>query len=325
MGLYMGYFSSADAQSAVSVGNLVNAVSDLVSGKAYLIKYTSMTGTPYIYDAGTSSPLQAPSAQNSPTTACVFYFLSDGNGAWKLKNEFTGNYWPAATGNARLYPTTEANAGSWAVSISSGTATMTCTNGGTTYGLDRLTPDVVSWSSRKTVQIYEVDESVDLLTPTASEVYTINNTNSYRGPLTYDPAQSDYYVWTSGKNGATTFNATSANCQWVFYPTATEGQYYLYNVGADRFAIPDGMTNGATCHWVFSRNAVAVMLLPVGDGTYKIQAANAPVSGTNNAYVSVSIGQTYPIINYNDAGSQFTITKVSGANANAAVTAAVGK
>ena len=151
--LILGAATQLNAQTAVTVGSQVTDAGNIVSGKAYLIKYTSMTGTPYIYDAGTATPLQAPSTQNSPTTACAFYFISDGNGAYKLENAYTGNYWPAPTGNQRLYPTTAANAGSWSISISSGTATLTCTNGGTTYGLDRLTPDVVGWSSRKTVEI----------------------------------------------------------------------------------------------------------------------------------------------------------------------------
>ena len=164
------------AQTAVTVGSKVTDASSIVSGNAYLIKYTSMTGTPYIYDAGTTTPLQAPSAQNAATKACAFYFISDGNGAYKLQNAYTGNYWPAPTSNARLYPTTAANAGSWAVSISNGAATLTCTNGGTTYGLDRLTPDVVGWSSRKTVEIYEVS-AADLSTAAAFTEFTDKDIN----------------------------------------------------------------------------------------------------------------------------------------------------
>ena len=134
--LAMGIVTQLNAQTAVTVGSQVTDASNIVSGKAYLIKYTSMTGTPYIYDAGTATPLQAPSTQNSPTTACAFYFISDGNGAYKLENAYTGNYWPAPTGNQRLYPTTAANAGSWAIAISNGTATLTCTNGLTEYLLN---------------------------------------------------------------------------------------------------------------------------------------------------------------------------------------------
>ncbi len=484
--LAMGIVTQLNAQTAVTVGSKVTDASSLVSGNAYLIKYTSMTGTPYIYDAGTSTPLQAPSTQNAATTACAFYFISDGNGAFKLENVYTGNYWPAPTGNQRLYPTTAANAGSWSISISSGTATMTCTNGGTTYGLDRLTPDVVGWSSRKTVEIYEINaadlstaatyseftdkdisisateaasisegqwyvmknrgrngyafensgsmknqaaapggsatdnakflvrflnagsgkyylqnglgnywgaipentavpatalgtekytvgkinstdghfyltsetngivldcqengypvvgwgttiptttggnndwafypiELVNAWIPTASEVYTINNTNTSRGALIYNPDASTKYVWSSGKGG--TFDASNANSQWVIIPTGTSGQYYLYNVGAGKFAIPSGAANGAGNPWVFSDNAVAMVFETQSNGTKKIKMASNPVSGTNSAYISVSNGQTYPIINYNDAGSEFTITKVDGDASNAA-NAAVAK
>ena len=77
------------AQTSVTVGNKVTDASSIVSGNAYLIKYTSMTGTPYIYDAGTATPLQAPSTQNTATTACAFYFISDGNGAFKIENAYT--------------------------------------------------------------------------------------------------------------------------------------------------------------------------------------------------------------------------------------------
>ncbi len=483
-----GIMNVSLAQTAVTVGSKVTDASSIVSGNAYLIKYTSMTGTPYIYDAGTTTPLQAPSAQNAATKACAFYFISDGNGAYKLQNAYTGNYWPAPTGNARLYPTTAANAGSWAVSISNGAATLTCTNGGTTYGLDRLTPDVVGWSSRKTVEIYEVNaadlstaaafteftdkdinvsataatsltpgtwyvmknigrnvyayektdahklynqsaapagsaadnakflvrllngsdgkyyiqnglgnffgaipentavpttalieeqisisqigdnagyfylrgttdsrildcqdpgypvvgwgtdapsatnsnaawqffpiELVESWVPAIDEVYTINNTNSNRGALIYKSDANPNYVWSSGKGG--TFDATNANSQWVIIPSGTAKQYYLYNVGAGKFAIPTGIASGAGYPWIFSDDAVAVVFENQSNGTKKIKMANNPVSGSNAAYLSVSNGQTYPIINYNDAGSEFTVTKVDG-DASTAASAAVAK
>ena len=439
--LVVGAGNSVFAQTAVTVGNKVTDASSLVSGNAYLIKYTSMTGTPYIYDAGTSTPLQAPSTQNAATKACAFYFLSDGNGAFKLENAYTGCYWPAPTGNQRLYPTTAANAGSWAISISSGTATMTCTNGGTTYGLDRLTPDVVGWSSRKTVEIYEISaadlstaavftefsdkdinvsataatslttgtwyvmknvgrnvyayektdvhklynqsaapsgsatdnakflvrllngsdgkyyiqnglgnffgaipqntavpttalieeqisisqigdnagyfflrgttdsrildcqdpgypvvgwgtdapsatnsnaawqffpvELVDAWVPAIDEVYTINNTNSNRGAMMYNGSSS--YVWSSGKSG--TFSATDPNCQWVLVPTGITKQYYLYNVGAGKFAIPSATSS--TASWIFSSDAVAVTFITQNDGTKKIYFSRSSLDLTS--------------------------------------------
>ena len=473
-----GIMNVSLAQTAVTVGSKVTDASSIVSGNAYLIKYTSMTGTPYIYDAGTTTPLQAPSVQNAATKACAFYFISDGNGAYKLQNAFTGNYWPAPTGNERLYPTTAANAGSWAVSISDGAATLTCTNGETTYGLDRLTPDVVGWSSRKTVEIYEVSaadlstaavfteftdkdinvsataatsltpgtwyvmknigrnvyayektdahklynqsaapsgsatdnakflvrllngsdgkyyiqnglgnffgaipqntavpttalieeqisisqigenagyyflrgttdsrildcqdpgypvvgwgtdapsatnsnaawqffpvELVDAWVPAIDEVYTINNTKSDRGAMMYNGSSS--YVWSSGKSG--TFSATDPNCQWVLVPTGITKQYYLYNVGAGKFAIPSATSS--TASWIFSSDAVAVTFITQNDGTKKIKTV------TTDTYAAVSNGFNGPIINYNDIGGNFTITKVDGDQSSAA-TAALNK
>ena len=481
--LVVGASNSVFAQTAVTVGSKVADAGDIVSGNPYLIKYTSMTGTPYIYDAGTTTPLQAPSTQNTPNTACVFYFISDGNGAYKLENAYTGNYWPAPTGNQRLYPTTAANAGSWAISITSGTATLTCENSGTTYGLDRLTPDVAGWSSRKTVEIYEVSaadfatsatyatftdkdinvssteaasisegqwyvmsqrsrssyvfentsdhklkhtltipsgsaaekagylvrllsaangkyylqngfgnyigaiaastnvpttalgqeaitvakiastdghfylqgttngvvldgndftggdpstvvgwgttapsstggnndwafypvEFVESWVPAIDEVYTINNTNANRGAMMYNGSSS--YVWSSGKSGS--FDASNSNCQWVIIPTGTSNQYYLYNVGAGKFAIPS--STSSTASWIFSKNAVAVMFISQNDGTKKIKTV------TTDSYAAVSNGFDGPIINYNDVGGNFTITKVDGQDQSAAATAAFNK
>ncbi len=164
-------------------------------------------------------------------------------------------------------------------------------------------------------------ELVESWAPTTSEVYTINNTNAYRGALIYNP-ENPKYVWSSGKSG--TFNASNANSQWVIYPAGTEGQFYLYNVGANKFAIPTGIAQSASNSWVFSDNAVAVIFENQNDGTKKIKMANNPVSGTNAAYMAVSNGYTGPIINYNDEGGNFTITKVEG-DASAAVNAAVAK
>ncbi|MBQ6190923.1 MAG: exo-alpha-sialidase [Bacteroidaceae bacterium] len=168
-------------------------------------------------------------------------------------------------------------------------------------------------------------EFVDAWVPTASDVYTINNTNSGRGALTYEPNKSTTYVWSSGKSGATAFDATNQNHQWVIIPTGTAGQYYLYNVGAGKFAIPTGIAQSADLSWVFSDNAVAVIFEDQSDGTKKIKMASNPVNGTNAAYMAVSNNYTGPIINYNDVGGNFTITKVGGQDQSAAANAAVAK
>lgn len=166
---------------------------------------------------------------------------------------------------------------------------------------------------------YQEGTSGNTLAPTASDIYTLNNTNSYRGALIYNPGQSTKWVWSSGKSG--TFNATSANSQWILMPTGTDGQYYLYNVGAQKFAIP--VTGGTYTgySWAFSSDAAALTLNQQADGTYKLKTA------TGNLFVSVSNNYEGPIINYDDIGAQFTITKVGDASSEVTtqVTNAVNK
>ena len=166
---------------------------------------------------------------------------------------------------------------------------------------------------------YQEGTSGNTLVPTASDIYTLNNTNSYRGALIYNPGQSTKWVWSSGKSGS--FNASSANSQWILMPTGTNGQYYLYNVGAQKFAIP--VTGGTYpgYSWAFSSDAAALTLNQQADGTYKLKTA------TGNLFVSVSNNYEGPIINYDDIGAQFTITKVGDASSEVTtqVTNAVNK
>ena len=156
--------------------------------------------------------------------------------------------------------------------------------------------------------------------PQLTEVYTINNTNSNRGALVYDGSSENVNLVASAN-----LSNSNANHQWVFYPTGTEGQYYLFNVGAGKFAIPTAMAQSNQNVWKFSENAVAVTLLSQSNGTYRIKAATDPVSGTNAAVIGVNININPKVFNYEDTGSDFTITQVSGADASAAVTAAVGR
>jgi hypothetical protein len=161
-------------------------------------------------------------------------------------------------------------------------------------------------------------EFVESWSPTITEVYTINNTNANRGALTYEPSKSTTYVWSSGKSGATAFDASIANHQWVIIPIGTTEQFYLYNVGAGKFAVPvTGGTFNGYC-WSFSPNAVAIRLVLQDDGTYKL------FSVTGDVIMSVSNNYDGPIINYNDIGGNFTITKVDG-DQSAAATAALNK
>lgn len=191
-------------------------------------------------------------------------------------------------------------------------------------GLESTTASfVLSGANSSGLRISKITISYQAFAPTASEIYTINNTNSSRGALTYDPTQSTQWIWSSGKTGATAFNANSVNCQWILYPTGDEGQYYLYNVGAQKFAMVRSDGNYGNT-WAFSPSAVPVTLEPQSDGRYFIKSA------TGNIYMSVSNNYTGPIITYyanGDGGLPFTITKVADTSSEitAQVTAAVNK
>ena len=200
-------------------------------------------------------------------------------------------------------------------------------NGGTLFFTNGVTPSAsdftapTQWGFSPDIEVDATNHIVKVTYIDIHKVYTINNTNANRGALIYNP-ENPKYVWSSGKSG--TFDATNANSQWVIIPTGTTGQFYLYNVGAGKFAIPTGIAQSASNSWVFSDNAVAVIFENQNDGTKKIKMANNPVSGTNAAYMAVSNGYTGPIINYNDVGGNFTITKVDG-DASTAANAAVAK
>ena len=201
-------------------------------------------------------------------------------------------------------------------------------NGGTLFFNNGVTPSAsdfsapTQWGLSPNIEVDAANHTVKVTYIDIHNVYTINNTIPNRGALIYNPDASTKFVWSSGKSG--TFDATNANSQWVIIPTGTTGQFYLYNVGANKFAIPTSIEQSASNSWVFSDNAVAVIFENQNDGTKKIKMANNPVSGTNAAYLAVSNNYMGPIINYNDEGGNFTITKVDG-DASTAANAAVAK
>lgn len=158
--------------------------------------------------------------------------------------------------------------------------------------------------------------------PAINKVYTITNTNigATRGSLIYHPDVSTKWVWATGKSG--TFDSSAPNSQWVLIPTGTANQYYLYNVGAQKFAIPmKGGTygNGQSYSWGFSDKAVAVYLTRQDDGSYKIKSV------AHDVVVSISTGYDGPVIFYDDDGAKFYISKVDGTDQSTAANAAKNK
>ena len=214
---------------------------------------------------------------------------------------------PTATWNTQISTTATQPSAGWKVEpaeyyyyISSGSTQLNQTGSWQDY-------QIYNWGSGSntednclfTISAVELEE---LFTPTRTDVYTINNTNSDRGALMSAPSQSEKWVWSSGKDSQT-FNATDANCQWIIVPAESEGQYYLYNVGKQKFVAPTTSGSYGGYSWMFSSDAVPVCLYLQSDGTFKMSTVS------DNIYLSVSNSYSGPIINYNDVGAQFTLTK----------------
>ena len=292
-------------------------------GQWYVMSQRSRTS--YVFENTSDHKLKhtqtKPSGSATEKAGYLVRLLSADGGKYYLQNGF-GNYMGTIAASTNV-PTTALGQEAITVAKIGGTDghfyLQGTTNGVILDGNDFTLGDpstVVGWGTgapsttggNNDWAFYPV-EFVDSWVPTISEVYTINNTNSSRGAMMYNGSSS--YVWSSGKSG--TFSATDPNCQWVLVPTGTANQYYLYNVGAGKFAIPSATSS--TASWIFSSDAVAVTFITQNDGTKKIKTV------TTDTYAAVSNGYNGPIINYNDVGGNFTVTKVDGDQSSVATAA----
>ncbi|MCM1310312.1 MAG: hypothetical protein NC301_04690 [Bacteroides sp.] len=143
------------------------------------------------------------------------------------------------------------------------------------------------------------DKLHTLLFDPEGKVYTIKNsdTTNNRGYLVYSDAQN--VLWTSNKLGMSNDQAdaeapTNVNYHWTFIPDG-EGNYYLYNLGAQKFAAAFEVADNAThfdndggCHaefyWHFSDYPTAVSV-EFGDYDEKISLGQSVFNiygGQNN-------------------------------------------
>ena len=97
LAMSLGFISTTHAQTDVNIGTQVTQESAITDGEKYIVQ-SMASGKPYIVDAGTYYFL--PNAGNAPTTACVYRFISNGDGTWTLKSEHTGKCWGAPTSKA---------------------------------------------------------------------------------------------------------------------------------------------------------------------------------------------------------------------------------
>ena len=301
------------------------------AGQWYVMKNRGRNGYAFENSGSMKNQGLAPSGSAVDNAKFLVRFLNVGDGKYYLQNGY-GNYWGVIPQNTAV-PATALGTEKYTIgkiSSTDGHFYLTSETNGIVLDCQENGYPVVGWGTSIPTStggnndwaFYPVD-LVESWDPAINEVYTINNTNTNRGALIYNPDASTKYVWSSGKSG--TFDASNANSQWVIIPSGTDKQFYLYNVGAGKFAIPTNIAQGSNYSWVFSDNAVAVIFETQNDGTKKIKMATNPVSGTNAAYMAISNNYTGPVINYNDAGGNFTITLVDGQDQSAAANAAVDK
>ena len=306
------------------------AAATVVTGQWYVM--SQRTRSSYVYEDATTHTLKhtqtKPGGKATTNASYLVQLVSGTDGNYYIKNGL-GNYIGQITASINV-PTTALKEEQHAVqkiNNTDGHYSVQCTSNSVVLDANDFTlgdpATVVGWGttvptatgSNNDWAFYPVE-----LIPTASEVYTLNNTNNNRGALVYNGTSNNVALVASAN-----LNASNANHQWVLYPTATDGQYYLYNVGADKFAIPTSIAQDDQNAWVFSNNAVAVTLLNQGNGKFRIKMATNPVNGTNAAVLGVNINRTPAVFNYNDAGSDFAFTLVEGVNASTQVEAAVGR
>ena len=310
------YSAFVDKDISVSASE----VASISEGQWYVMKNRGRNGYAYENNGSMKNQGAVPAGSATDNAKFLVRFLNAGDGKYYLQNGLS-NFWGAIPQNTAV-PATAIGSEKYTIgkiNATDGHFYLTSETGGIVLDSQENGYPVVGWGTTIPTStggnsdwaFYPV-ELTESWAPTTSEVYTINNTNASRGAMMYNDNSS--YVWSSGKSG--TFSATDPNCQWVIIPSGRTKQYYLYNVGAGKFAIPSATSS--TASWIFSSDAVAVTLITQNDGTKKIKTV------TTDTYAAVSNGYNGPIINYNDVGGNFTITKVEG-DQSAAATAAFNK
>ena len=147
------------AQSAVNVGAQVTSENAIESGKGYILQ-SQAANTPYIADAGTY--YSVPNSGNTSTEACIYEFISNGDGTWKIKSKYTGKYWGVPVYNQAIEPVDEAAAGKWTLTFNTdGTVSPTAPDAdGETRAIDRSSQKLVAFTVRSVkennIKIFQV-------------------------------------------------------------------------------------------------------------------------------------------------------------------------
>ena len=294
--LTLFFVGGAYSQSAVNVGTQVTSESSIESGKSYVLQ-SQASGTPYIADAG--SYYSIPASGGSATEACVYQFVSNGDGTWKIKSSYTGKYWGIPVSGEDLKPSNEVAAGEWKLNFSSGTAYPTAPDAdGVTRGLDRYDGHLWGYTTgtggTKAVKIYELNgvplsslaleelqgkivtvgetPANDLATGQWYVMYDRGVTGTYRHGYLYEDANSHTLYNTETVPGGA---AVTAACFLVRLSDAGDGKYYVQTGFGNYFGVIS--QSAAVPVTATKEEALTISKIAGTDGHFYIQSTTSNI------------------------------------------------
>ncbi|MBR6455821.1 MAG: exo-alpha-sialidase [Prevotella sp.] len=297
---------SISAQSAVGVGAQVTSESDIEIGKSYVLQ-SQAANTPYIADAGSyyNIPNNNPAKED-----CVYQFIPNGDGTWKIKSVYTGRYWGVPVYNQALAPAEESAAGAWSLNFSSGIAYPTAPDANNeTRGLDRSSQRLWGYTTgtggTKQVKIYQLSDTPPV--PLSDKV--LDELSGKTISVAENPADN----LTTGQWYVMFDRGTQPKKHGYLYEDVSK--HSLYNTAT----VPSGNTTTAAKY--------LVRLVDAGDGKFYIQTGfgnyigafehkqNVPVTAqpqeklivekiaNTDGHFYVQSTSTNVVLNANDVGS----------------------
>lgn len=213
------------ADETILQGAQVTQESDLVSGKPYILYYVGNKTGCYVKAKENNFQINEDTDKDI-TNEAIYYFVSNGNGTWKIQSQKTGKYFPVPNGTTTFSPVNESDAGSWTLYfLQDGTIAPYSGN----YCLNRS--DGILHSNEKgsnfpqnvnQLKIYELG-----FTGGDTKVYTVKDKDNH--------------------------GVANISNSWAFASTGFANYYYMYNTVAKQFAYPTA--NG---EWTLSEAAVPV-------------------------------------------------------------------
>lgn len=231
----------------------VTKESQLVSGRAYKLYYVSNSTGCYVKAEDNRFSVQDGATYDGDDAD--YYFISDGNGKWKIQSKTKQTYFPEPTGEETFSPTDNAeSAGHWTLNFLEGKSGIFAPYSGN-YCLDR------------------------------SNSVLHSNTKDSRFPR--DVNQFKIYEWVGTFNADGKVYTLKGASDWMLIPTGGI-YYYLYNTSSSMFAYPSSSGSWET------KNNVAVPLRVVkqNENTYQLSTKDGTKTFTWNSQTDFEIEES---------------------------------